>query len=344
MKALKTGVLLVNLGTPDSPATGDVRTYLREFLMDERVIDIPILSRFMLVNGIIAPFRAPKSAATYQKIWTKEGSPLRVYTERMVAGLRTALGPEFQVELAMRYQHPSIREVLGKFKGIHLRKLLILPLFPQYASATSGSVLQRVMEEISHWQMIPEIQFISSYYDLPEMVAVFAKHGQKYLNQGNWDHVLFSYHGLPKRQLHKADAHGVCLKTACCDQLNNHNYHCYRAQCFSTTRAIADALQLDERYYSTCFQSRLGKTEWLKPYASDRLKELAQKGMKRILVFSPAFVADCLETIYEIGQEYDHEFREMGGEKVQMVESLNDDPEWIAGLSRMIREKCGYGK
>ena len=329
------GILLINLGTPDSPATGDVRKYLREFLLDPRVIDINAVGRWLLVNGIIAPFRAPKSAKLYKEIWTEQGSPLLYYTRRQAELLQAALGTNYRVDFAMRYQSPSIQAVLEKFRQSGVSDITILPLFPQYASATTGSVHEKVMETVGRWQAIPEIRFISSYCDLPEFIDGFVALGRKY-DPSKYDHVLFSFHGLPERQIRKADDHGHCLKDNCCAELGPRNANCYRAQCFQTARKIAAGLGLSFEQYTVCFQSRLGKDPWVRPYSDDIIRERAKKGDKRLLVFAPAFTSDCLETIHEIGVEYDELFRELGGEKIQLVESLNESELWVRAMRKLV--------
>lgn len=336
LERTKTGILLVNLGTPDSPKTGDVRKYLKQFLLDARVIDIPTIPRNLLVRGIIAPFRAPKSAATYQEIWTKEGSPLLVISEQLKDLVQEKLGNDYQVELAMRYQSPSVEEVLSKFKGQALKQLKVIPLFPQYASATSGSVHQEVMRILSDWQIIPDVQFVNSYHDHPQMIEAFAERGRQY-NLEEYDHFLFSYHGLPIRQLTKADEHNHCQQSPdCCKVLSGKNFYCYSAQCYDTTYKIAEALDLPKDKYTVCFQSRLGKTPWLQPYTSEVIEKLAkEKSAKKVLVFCPAFTADCLETIFEIGVEYKEEFEEHGGEHLQLVEGLNTHPKWVEAVAAL---------
>ena len=330
----KQGILLVNLGTPDSPSVPDVRKYLDEFLMDERVIDISTLGRTLLVKGIIVPFRGPKSAKTYQKVWTENGSPLMYYSLRVKELLQQKLGDEYYVELGMRYQNPSIASALEKLKAAGVRSVKVIALFPQYASATTGSVHQKVMEIVSKWQTIPTISFINSFHDEPGMIGIFAGNGARY-EPDTFDHVIFSFHGLPQRQLIKADdSKKHCLQSAdCCSRLTEVNKFCYSAQCHNTARLIAERLNIPKEKYTVTFQSRLGKEPWAQPYTSEVIHELGKKGTKRLLVFSPAFVADCLETIYEIAEEYDLEFKALGGEKVKLVESLNDRPEWIEVLA-----------
>lgn len=331
---MKKGILLVNLGTPDSPGTSDVRKYLREFLLDRRVMDIPAVNRYLLVNGIIAPFRAPKSGASYKEIWDSEkGSPLMYYSILQKELLQEALGRDYQVELAMRYQNPSIASALENFRKDKIFQIRVIPMYPQYASASGGTVNEKVMELVSKWEIVPEISFVNSFHDHPLMIETFAELGSKY-DPSSYDHILFSFHGLPVRQLIKADPSGRhCQQVAgCCSRMNINNRYCYSAQCHDTARLIAEKLGIPEEKYTVCYQSRLGKTPWVQPYTSDVLTRLAAEGKKRLLVFCPAFVADCLETIYEVSTEYDEEFKALGGEKVQLVESLNDHPKWIQAL------------
>jgi ferrochelatase len=340
----KTTVLLVNLGTPDSPSVKDVRRYLFEFLNDPRVIDIPAIARFLLVNLIIVPFRAPKSTKIYQELWKhnglpegKEGSPILYYGESVRDKLQKALGDNFDVQLAMRYQNPSMDKVLADLYKKTLEKIIVIPLFPQYASATTGSVIDKAMKLISKWWVIPEIKFISQHYDNEGFINTIVERAKKY-NLDEYDHILFSYHGLPVRQVDKVYKDGtLCEEHNCETEINETNRYCYKATCYATTRLIAQKLNISAEKHTVCFQSRLDKN-WLEPFADDVVIEQAKKGAKKLLVFSPAFVADCLETLIEIGFEYQKLFEEHGGEKVQLVESLNDHPMWIETLKNMVLE------
>lgn len=329
----KKGILLVNLGTPDSPEVSDVRKYLDEFLMDERVIDINAFKRTLLVKGVIVPFRSPKTAKLYKEIWDENGSPLLYFSKIQTALVQEALGDDYHVELAMRYQSPSIMTALENMKAGLVESIRVIPLFPQYASASSGSVMQKVMEIVSKWPTIPQISFVSSFHDNKLMIETFADNAKRYQPE-TYDQILFSFHGLPERQLIKCDHSGHhCLKSAdCCSQLTDVNKSCYSAQCHDTARLIAEELNISADKYAVCFQSRLGKEPWVQPYTSDTLKDLAAKGKKRLLVFCPAFVADCLETLYEVSVEYHEEFRALGGDEVQLVASLNDHPKWIEAM------------
>lgn len=337
-KKAKKGVLLVQLGTPDAPETPDVKRYLTEFLMDGRVMDIPYMGRSLLVKGVIIPKRAANSAATYKTIWDKEtGSPLMYYSLLQKEMLQEQLGEEYHVELAMRYQNPSIESVLERMQGMFLESIKVVPLFPQYASATTGSVIEKVMETMRKWQYFPNVSFVSNYCEDEDMISVFAQNGLKH-NIADFDHVLFSYHGLPVRQLGKVDPSGKlsCPDSGCDSCKVEVNPFCYLSQCYATTRAIAGKIGLNTDKYTVCFQSRLGKTPWIQPYTSDVLHNLANKGVKKLLVFSPAFVADCIETLDEIQVEYADEFKALGGEEVVMVESLNGDPKWIEALKKLV--------
>jgi ferrochelatase len=334
----KKGVLLVNLGTPDSPSDADVRKYLREFLMDPRVIDINAFSRTLLVKGIIAPTRGPKSAKLYRKIWDeKTGSPLLHYSKLQHQLLQERLGDEYHVELAMRYQSPSIASALARLKDALIYDIVVIPLFPQYASASTGSVYDKVMELLLEWPTKPNVTFINSFHDNELMIEVFAENAWKH-DPATFDHILFSFHGLPQRQLIKSDhTHKHCLQSAdCCQTLTDANRMCYSAQSHHTARLIAEKLNIPKEKYTICFQSRLGNDPWVQPYTSEVVARLAKEGKKRLLVFCPAFVADCLETVYEVPIEYGDEFKALGGEHLQLVESLNGAPKFIEALAGMV--------
>lgn len=331
-----TGVLLVNLGTPDSPHPKDVRRYLIEFLTDHRVIDLPCLQRQLLVRGVIVPRRYKVSAKSYKAIWTSEGSPLLVYGNRVKKALQKELGDQYCVELAMRYRYPSIQEGLQNLLKKNLSHLIILPLFPQYASATTSSVHESLMNELKRLQVIPKVTFMNHFYDHPGFIKAFCSLAQKY-DLNAYDQILFSFHGLPKRQLVKANCSGFCLsREECCRQIVGNNQNCYAAQCYATAYAIATELNLEENHFKVCFQSRLGKEPWIEPSTSATITQCAQTGMKNLLLFSPSFVCDCLETLYEIGVEYAQEFKQAGGESLTLVEGLNDHPIWIEALKEII--------
>ncbi|MEP6613293.1 MAG: ferrochelatase [Mucilaginibacter sp.] len=334
---MRKGVLLINLGTPVSPSVNNVRKYLAEFLMDPRVITLRPLFRFLLVRCFIVPFRAPKSARLYRKIWDKQtGSPLLHYSNLQQQLLKMELGGSYVVELAMRYQYPSIELALNKLKAARVESIRVIPMFPQYASATSGSVIARVMEVINKWPVIPSISFVNSFHDNDLMIEAFAQNGRKYLEE-SYDHILFSFHGLPEAQLKQCDTIGnLCRqKKGCCDKLTALNFNCYAAQSHHTAQLIALKLNFPATNYTVCFQSRLGKDEWIKPYTTDIIRYMALAGKKRLLVFCPAFVADCLETVYEIGIEYRDIFLAAGGQHLQLVESLNGSPIFTQALKEL---------
>ncbi|HKZ36756.1 MAG TPA: ferrochelatase [Chryseolinea sp.] len=332
----RTGVLLINLGTPDSPSVGDVRSYLSQFLNDPRVIDIPWILRKILVNLIIVPFRAPKSAKIYKKLWTVNGSPLLYYSLKVKELLQKELESEYEVYLAMRYKNPSIPNVMEQMKKRNYSRIIVLPLFPQYASASTGSAHDEVMRVLRSWWVIPDVTFVSQYYDHPTFINAIVERASKY-DINAFDHILFSYHGLPERHVDKVYNSGLCADHDCENEITEENKYCYKATCYATTRLLADAIKIPKDKYTVCFQSRLDE-KWLKPFSDKVVEECAQKGMKKILVFSPAFTADCLETIIEIGDEYQEIFKAHGGEQVQLVESLNDHPLWIRCLKEIVLE------
>lgn len=341
MKQL-TGILLVNLGTPDSPSPKDVYRYLIEFLSDSRVIDLSWPLRQWLVRGMIVPSRYKQSSKAYQHIWTNEGSPLMVFGRKMQKSLQDIMGVDYCVELAMRYKNPSIKKGIAELINKGIRHLIVLPLFPQYASSTTGSVQQSVMEIISQYDVIPKITFIDQFATHPGFIRAFCSVASQYSLE-KYDHILFSFHGLPEKHIQKADPNGWCLKQKqCCETFCRQNQSCYSAQCFATAKGIAKELNLETDRYSLCFQSRLGKDPWLQPYTSNVLAELARNGAKKILVFCPSFVCDCLETIYEIKEEYAQEFLHAGGEQLDLVQGLNDHPHWIEGLKQIIFEHSKF--
>jgi ferrochelatase len=337
----KTGVLLIQLGTPDSPKTRDVRKYLTEFLNDPRVIDIPWIARKILVNGIIVPFRAPKSAKIYKELWDLSAgvSPLMTHTKHVQSLLQESFqNDHVTVEMAMRYQNPSMESVLERMHHANYDQLIILPLFPQYASASTGSAVEKAMDIIRKWWVIPEIKIINQFYDNEGYIDSIVDNAQSF-NLSEYDHILFSYHGLPERQVDKVyDGTDLCSDQPCESEINEANKFCYKATSFATTRLIAEKIGLKEDQYTVCFQSRLDK-KWLTPFSDKVVEEWGKKGAKKLLVFSPAFVADCLETLIEIGEEYQEIFEEHGGEKVQLVPSSNCHPLFVKGLEKLIREK-----
>lgn len=331
---MKKGILLVNLGTPEAPTKKGLKTYLNQFLTDRRVIDMNWPSRYALFQGIIVPVRSGKVSKLYQELWMDEGSPLKVYGQRVAEGVQNTLGENYQVELAMRYQSPSIESALKKLRDNNVSDITIFPLFPQYASATTGSVFEEVMSLMRMREQIPNLRFISSYYDHPDIIKIYSDHARKY-NLDNYDHFIFSFHGVPERYLKKENDYCKC-DGQCCRTIIPQNNMCYSAQCHATAYAIAAHLSIPADKFTVSYQSRFGPERWLHPYTDEVLEQQVQKGNTRVLAFSPAFVADCLETTIEIGLEYKEEFIEAGGEQLDLVESLNDDPAWIEFIAKMV--------
>ncbi len=336
MKANK-AVLLLNLGTPDAPTVPKVRKYLSQFLNDPRVIDINPVGRALLVNGIIVPFRAPKSTKIYKEVWTDEGSPLLLHGEALKEKVQAQLGDEYMVELAMRYQNPSIPSVLERIRKHNVKEIIVFPLFPQYASSSTGSALQAVMEVVKDWWVIPELRIISQYFERDDYIQAQVEVAKPY-PYTDYDHVLFSYHGLPERQVDKVYDDDLCKDHDCETRYERDNQFCYKAACYETTRRIVKELGIPEDKYTVGFQSRLNN-KWLEPFSDELIEKWAKEGKKKILAFSPAFTADCLETTIEIGDEYNELFQEHGGEKVQLVPSLNTTPAWVDTVCNIIREK-----
>ncbi len=327
------GILLINLGTPDSPSVRDVRKYLSQFLNDPYVMDIDPVSRFFLVNFIIVPFRAKKSAKLYEHIWTKEGSPLLVHGKKLRDLLQQALGADYCVALGMRYQNPSIESAFRGLADSKVDSIIAIPLYPQYALSSTGSTIAEV-ERVAKKMNYRKVRIVDRFFDRSDFTNALAGVAKAY-DLNDYDHFLFSYHGLPERQIRKVYPNHCRINDECCASVSEKNIHCYRAACFETTRQLVKRLNIPEGKYTTAFQSRLDD-KWLKPYSDKVVEEKARQGVKRMLVFSPAFVADCLETLYEIGIEYEKIFKENGGEKLQLAESLNEDPLWVEALKKMI--------
>lgn len=337
----KTAVLLIQLGTPDSPKTSDVRRYLSEFLNDPRVIDLPWLARKLLVNGIIVPFRAPKSAKIYKELWDlgKGQSPLLVHSQKVQEKLKVRLkSSNVDVYMAMRYQNPSMADVMEEMRALHYDHVIVLPLFPQYASASSGSAIERAMKIMSTWWTTPEISIVNQFWDNSGYIDSIVERSKAF-DLKDYDHILFSYHGLPEKHVDKVyEGDNLCSEAPCETEINDKNSMCYKATSYATTRLIADKLGLKEEDYTVCFQSRLDK-KWLTPFSDKVVEEQGRRGAKKLLAFSPAFVADCLETVIEIGHEYQDIFEDHGGEKIQLVPSSNDHERFIDGLEEIIRKK-----
>jgi len=329
----KKGILLVNLGSPDSPSVKDVRRYLREFLMDARVLDAPYPIRFFVVHGCILPFRPKQSAEAYHKIWTPEGSPLVVTSQKVQAELRRR--SPMPVELAMRYQNPSIESAVGRLQQQGVAQLLLIPLFPHYAMSSFETAVERVKEVLARRAPGIALETIPPYFDHPDYIEALVASASDYLKRG-YDHLLFSFHGLPERHLRKSDPTcSHCLQAEnCCEATSPALATCYRAQCFKTAEAFVKKAGVTK--YSVAFQSRLGKDPWLKPYTDFELVRLARDGIKTMLVICPAFVADCLETLEEIGLRGRDTFLEAGGSALTLIPCMNEHPLWIAALEKMV--------
>ncbi len=340
MAGAPTAVLLVNLGTPRSPSPRDVRRYLREFLSDPRVLDMPALGRWLLLEGVVLPFRPRRSARAYQKIWGPEGSPLLVHGRALAQAVAAELGPGFAVELGMRYAEPSIREALAKLAARAPTRLIALPLFPQYSTAATASALAKIEQEHARLASLPPLETLGAFYAEPGFIAAFATVARERLVAFKPDFVLFSYHGLPERQITKLDVSGQhCLASpGCCDAIGTANRDCYRAQCFATTRALARDLGLASDGFASSFQSRLGRIPWIKPYTDLLLPELAAQGHRRLAVLCPAFVADCLETLEEIAIRAREQWLALGGEELLLIPSLNAEPSWVKAIAGWLRQ------
>ncbi|TSC33998.1 ferrochelatase [Corallococcus sp. Z5C101001] len=339
----KRGLLLVNLGTPDAPESGPVRRYLREFLSDPRVIDIHPVGRWFLLNLFILPFRPAKSAEAYRKVWMREGSPLLVHGRALEAAVAERLKDDYEVALAMRYGNPSLPDTVAALRAKGVSEFTVLPLYPQEATSSASSSLARLYEVLAEGWDVPNVRAVPAFHDDAGFLDAFAAVARPVISDARADHVLFSFHGLPERHMRKSDPTGRhCLASqGCCDVLTAENRHCYRAQCYSTARLLAQRLGLPEGGYTVAFQSRLGRTPWVKPYTDVVLPELAAKGVKRLAVMCPAFVADCLETLEEIGLRAKEQFVEAGGESLTLVPSLNAHPEWVDAVVRMVRASDG---
>ncbi|MDC3381921.1 ferrochelatase [Gammaproteobacteria bacterium] len=336
----KPALLIVNLGTPDSPSYFNVFKYLREFLMDGRVIDIPAFFRFILVTLIICPLRSLSSGKIYKQLWDLSGgeSPLLKNTRELTSKLNEAQ-EKFNVFYAMRYQTPSIKNTLADIQKTNPTDLIVFPLFPHYASATSGSVYAEVTKQLSREWVIPNFNFISQYYDHPAFIEAWIKTAQNY-DIEQYDKILFSYHGLPKSQVNKVYKDMQCDGKNCEHEINDDNHYCYKATVYETSKLIADRLKIPQDKYEVSFQSRL-TNNWLEPFSDEVLKSYPSKGIKKVLVFSPAFTADCLETIIEIGHEYKELFEESGGQKLDYVESLNFSDAWVQAIIEIVNSKSG---
>jgi protoporphyrin/coproporphyrin ferrochelatase len=327
------GILLLNLGSPDSPSPADVRRYLAEFLMDGRVLDVPWLIRFFVVHLGILPSRSHLSAEAYGKIWTPEGSPLVVMGRRVQAGLQPRVN--LPVELAMCYRHPGIDAALERLRDQGVTELLLIPLFPHYAMSSYETAVVRAKERLVAVAPGMTLRVQPPFYDDPDYIRAMAGHAENFLRQ-EYDHLLFSFHGLPERHLRKSDPTGRhCLASPdCCNTPSAAHATCYRAQCFKTVASFVKLAGVTK--YSVAFQSRLGREPWLKPYTDELLASLPSTGVRRLLVICPSFVADCLETLEEIGIRGRRTFLDAGGTDLTLLPCLNDHPLWLDALEKMV--------
>lgn len=335
---MKKGVLLVNLGSPESPEPKDVKTYLGEFLMDERVIDVPLWARTLIVKGIILNTRPKASAAAYKKIWWEEGSPLIVISERLKNKIQKQV--DYPVALAMRYGSMTIKKGLQELVDKGVNEVFLIPLYPQFAMATTETIL--VLAEHIRKANFPEIQItnLPAFYNNPEYIEVLYKSISQHLKGKDFEHVLFSYHGVPERHIKKRDiTKSHCkIDASCCKTPSKAHEFCYRHQCLEVTRLVAKKLNLKEDTFSTSFQSRLGFDPWLQPYTDRTIERLGKEGIKNLAIVTPAFVSDCLETLEEIAMEGEEIFHEMGGNNFTTIPCLNDGDEWVKLLARWINE------
>jgi ferrochelatase len=338
MAEIKRGIVLMNLGSPDSTRVKDVRRYLNEFLMDERVIDMPYLSRLLLVKGIIVPFRAPKSAAAYQSIWTKEGSPLTVISRQLEQAVQQQV--KEPVALAMRYGSPApwtaYDELLKKVPD--LEEVVLVPLYPHYAMSSYETAVEYAKEIHAKKKYKFRLTIIPPFYNEPVYLHALAESIKPFLQQ-EFDQILFSYHGIPERHVKKSDVTGShCLKVNdCCNVDSPAHDTCYRHQCFTTTRLTAEMLGIPANKYRLSFQSRLGRDPWLQPYTAERLAQLPGEGVKKLLLVCPAFVSDCLETLEEMGVEGKEIFLHAGGESFTLIPCLNIHPLWVKAVAGYVQ-------
>ncbi|HEY3103556.1 MAG TPA: ferrochelatase [Pyrinomonadaceae bacterium] len=336
------GVLLTNIGTPDEPTPDAVGRYLREFLMDEYVLDMPFMKRWLLVNRVIVPRRKHYSAEHYQKIQMPEGSPLLVHTKKFAAGLASELsngGAEFVVEIGMRYGNPSIAAGLANLKRAGVDTIVAVPLYPQYTQSSFETAVVETKRQAKKLGVTDRLLFVEPFYADAGFINANAHIVGEHLKTYSPDYTLFSFHGVPVRHIKQIDAADHCrVNDACCAQVGPTNANCYRAQCHATARAIATAVGLNIDQYTTCFQSQFGKDEWIGPAFEGLLRELPKRGIKTIAVACPSFVADCLETLEEVGIRGREEFREAGGEELTLIPCLNSDPLWIKAAANLIRK------
>lgn len=333
------GLILVNLGTPEEPTPKAVNKFLKEFLSDPRVVDSAIV-RNLILKPIVIPKRSKKSAEAYESIWMEEGSPLMVYSKKLLEKVRYNLAGEYLVELAMRYGEPSIEGAFESFKGMEVDEIFVLPLYPQSTLSTTQSVIDKVREVVKKQEVEAPVKFLPNFYRHDEFILPFAQLTKEALEKDEYEHLIFSFHGVPQSHISQVRSNkSVCMmRENCCDEITSENRFCYRAQCFDTARKIASRLNLSSENYSVTFQSRLGRAKWTEPYFKNTLEDIAYLDLKKVLVICPSFVADCLESLEEIAISYKEEFQELGGEVLDVVPCLNDNDLWAEGIPELINK------
>lgn len=336
-------VLILNLGTPDEPTARGLRSFYRHFFSDPYVFDIPVWGRWLLRNLIILPFRAPRTAKDYEKIWLPDGSPLKVYTDQLRDSLQQTLDPygrRIIVALGMGYSKPFISTTMKQLEARGITELLVLPLFPQYSTATSESVIQGVKAAAASWDHNVQLKVIHNFYNRPAFIRAWTtllrKHVSRDDQSRNIDHVVFSFHGLPEKNIRKSDSNDVCRLGNCCNTITDKNELCYRAQCMETARLLVAALGWQPDFYSVAFQSRFGRDAWIQPYLNEHLEKLASEGVRNVAVATPSFVSDCLETLHEIGIEYRDLFIRKGGENLFLIPNLNNEQYWFKAVADIV--------
>ncbi|ASQ45237.1 ferrochelatase [Legionella clemsonensis] len=326
----KNGLLLINLGTPETPEPLAVKRYLREFLADRRVIDLPAPLRYLILHLVILPFRPRQAAHAYQAIWTTEGSPLLVHSRNLQMKLQQHLSDEWKIALGMRYGQPSLHAALEELQNCE--RLTILPLYPQFSSAATGSSIEKVLQLLAVKKILPSLTVIRDFYQHPAFIKAQAALIQPHLK--THDFILFSYHGIPERHLKQASCPSICINH--CPKITEIHQSCYKAQCYTTSNELANYLGLTAKEYGTAFQSRLGKTPWIKPYTDALLPELAKKGIKRLAIACPSFVTDCLETLEEIGIRAQAQWQHLGGSHFTLIPCVNDSELWVSNLPDLL--------
>ena len=338
----KRAVLLLNLGTPAEPTTAGLRRFYKYFFSDPFVFDMNPVGRWLLRNLIIQPLRAPKTAKDYARIWMDGGSPLKVYADRLQQSVQAAFeedGEDVLVLNGMAYSEPFIGDSMAQLEREGVKDILILPMFPQYSTATTASVFHAVEQAANQWQSRPKLRMVTDLFSEPAFIRAWSIVITRHLDVDDVQHLVFSYHGLPERAIKKADENDHCRFGVCCNKIVDANRLCYRAQCYATTESVVTALGWRHIRHSMAFQSRFGREPWTRPYLDEHLTDLLKQGIRKVAVITPSFISDCLETLHEIGIEYAEQFMEQGGEVFKLVPNLNDDPAWSSAVYEIARSK-----